>query len=340
MRTISEVFDEVNYILIKDYGVTFIENHKSISYTNHVFISSGVRYLEKEYNLAAKIESLIKDFLKKTEKVKDTDFPNSRDKYEKYFEYKNIRIKLTFSYYFPDDFYNITLSTIINKTLEEQFYNPELGVPIESIQKFDTGAIRSSLKESYSLISPIALKQVANISNRISFNNTHPIICLNEALRQKYFFLEGDKKTDRFAYSALCIMNAIKNKDQKKWVNNIILNDVAEEVRYDLLPFEGLKVLAERHTLGNTNYGMYNWEKGMDILSLQDHSIKHILKYMSGDRSDDHLAGALWGDLASIHSWIMWPKLNLLLRSEGCKLNQEIEDYLTEFWRKKDENKS
>lgn len=92
------------------------------------------------------------------------------------------------------------------------------------------------------------------------------------------------------------------------------------DVRYDLVSPVGLRRLAETYAEGAVKYGDFNWEKGMPIFDLLNHVIPHVYKYLSGDRSEDHLAHAAWGLFAAMHSEELWPHLNEgNLRLEGCK---------------------
>jgi hypothetical protein len=43
---------------------------------------------------------------------------------------------------------------------------------------------------------------------------------------------------------------------------------------------------------GAVRYGEDNWQKGIPIKDCLNHAIDHIYKYLSGDRTEDHLAHA------------------------------------------------
>lgn len=90
----------------------------------------------------------------------------------------------------------------------------------------------------------------------------------------------------------------------------------AESTRYDLITPIGLRRLAETCAEGAEKYGDYNWEKGMPISDLANHAIRHLYKFLEGDRSEDHLAHAAWNCLAACHSQEAWPELNSGLRPE------------------------
>ena len=92
------------------------------------------------------------------------------------------------------------------------------------------------------------------------------------------------------------------------------------EARYDLIPHEGIKDVAETCREGALRYSDFNWEKGMPAHDLINHAIRHVYAYLSGDRSEDHLPHAAWGLLAAIHSEQLWPHLNEgTLRGPGCE---------------------
>lgn len=93
----------------------------------------------------------------------------------------------------------------------------------------------------------------------------------------------------------------------------------AETTRYDLISPIGLAAVAETCAEGAMKYGDFNWEKGMPIHDLLNHGLRHIYLYLSGDRSEPHLAHAAWNLLSSIHSSKLWPHLNEgTLRGTGC----------------------
>jgi hypothetical protein len=73
--------------------------------------------------------------------------------------------------------------------------------------------------------------------------------------------------------------------------------------RYDLIPGVALRRLANRYRLGAKRFGDNNWKKGgADFVEdVPNHVIEHLFLWMSGDRSDDHLAAAAWGCFALMY---------------------------------------
>ena len=75
--------------------------------------------------------------------------------------------------------------------------------------------------------------------------------------------------------------------------------------RMDLLPMSGLIELSKHCEEGAKKYGEHNVDKGIPQHSLCDSAMRHLIKYMRGDKDENHLRAAAWN--------IMWA------------LNQEIE---------------
>lgn len=93
-----------------------------------------------------------------------------------------------------------------------------------------------------------------------------------------------------------------------------------DNVRYDLISPIGMAALARTYAEGAEKFGEFNWENGMPVTDLLNHAIAHLFKFLSGDRSEDHLGHAAWNVLGAVHSLEMWPHLNDdTLRGPGCE---------------------
>ena len=88
----------------------------------------------------------------------------------------------------------------------------------------------------------------------------------------------------------------------------------ANSTRYDLISPIGLRRIAETYKEGYDKYGAFNWEKGMPISDIMNHCIRHIYKFLEGDRTEDHLAHAAWNLIAAMHMQETHPELNHQLR--------------------------
>ncbi len=78
--------------------------------------------------------------------------------------------------------------------------------------------------------------------------------------------------------------------------------------RFDLVPLEGLKAVAEVAAYGATKYGVDNWKKGIPANSMLNHALRHVILFLSGDTTEDHLPHAAWRLLAAIDCLKMDPK--------------------------------
>jgi hypothetical protein len=107
--------------------------------------------------------------------------------------------------------------------------------------------------------------------------------------------------------------------EQVKYDTGAVRSGERECVRYDLITPIGLRRLAETYDEGSKKYSDYNWEKGMPISDLLNHAVAHIYAFLSGDKTEDHLAHAAWNLLSACHSQEKWPHLNQNLRQENCE---------------------
>jgi len=64
--------------------------------------------------------------------------------------------------------------------------------------------------------------------------------------------------------------------------------------RYDLLPVNAIHRLAQLYERGAIKYDARNWEKGIPVARMFDSALRHAFQALSGDRSEDHLAGAVF----------------------------------------------
>lgn len=72
--------------------------------------------------------------------------------------------------------------------------------------------------------------------------------------------------------------------------------------RYDLLSPYVMERDAKHMENGAVKYGDRNWEKGQPLSRYIDSAMRHIQKYMMGQRDEDHLAAARWNIGALMHT--------------------------------------
>lgn len=69
---------------------------------------------------------------------------------------------------------------------------------------------------------------------------------------------------------------------------------------YDCIPYHGINRVAIHYENGAKKYGIDNWVKGMPQRRFLNSAIRHLFRYLAGDRSEDHLSAAIWNCLAMI----------------------------------------
>lgn len=72
--------------------------------------------------------------------------------------------------------------------------------------------------------------------------------------------------------------------------------------RFDLLPVTALTRVAQHFENGALKYAERNWERGIPLHRFWDSGIRHAMKWLRGDRDEDHLAAAAWNFLCLIET--------------------------------------
>jgi len=70
--------------------------------------------------------------------------------------------------------------------------------------------------------------------------------------------------------------------------------------RFDLLPPYAITRLAIHFENGATKYGDGNYLKGQPTHRYMESALRHLFKYIDGDREEDHLSASAWNILALI----------------------------------------
>lgn len=108
----------------------------------------------------------------------------------------------------------------------------------------------------------------------------------------------------------------------------------SEQVRYDLLLSNdvAMRRLAETFAEGFKKYGPDNWKRGFPVSELWAHAFIHLIKWIAGDKTEDHLAHACWNFMA-----IMWQEENkpelqdFPLRPEFCNVAKPTTEVVGHF---------
>lgn len=86
-----------------------------------------------------------------------------------------------------------------------------------------------------------------------------------------------------------------KDSGQRQEFETGARRDIQEgKGRFDLIPAEPLTRLAQLYERGAVKYGEHNWSKGMPLSRYLDSAFRHLVNYLAGDRSEDHLIAVVW----------------------------------------------
>lgn len=75
------------------------------------------------------------------------------------------------------------------------------------------------------------------------------------------------------------------------------------------MPLLGLLGVLRIAGCGGTKYGRFNYMKGMPVHVTLNHVAIHLIKYLLGDRSEDHLSKVAWGAMVANQTAILQPEL-------------------------------
>lgn len=80
----------------------------------------------------------------------------------------------------------------------------------------------------------------------------------------------------------------------------------AGKPRFDLIPPDALRDLAQLYEIGSRKYADRNWEKGMNWGKIQSSLMNHYTKWAKGEDYDDetgihHMIAVMWNAIALYH---------------------------------------
>lgn len=70
--------------------------------------------------------------------------------------------------------------------------------------------------------------------------------------------------------------------------------------RYDLIPPEALRRLAQLYERGAAKYGDRNWEVGIPVSRCFSSALRHLMQALASEADEDHLAAVLFNVAAII----------------------------------------
>lgn len=204
----------------------------------------------------------------------------------------------------------------------------------EEVSEAGTGAVRSTdlAKERWELMSGSAIDELAAAMAR--FHDFSMEIFELVAKSRWYLgrFLGGNGM-DELGNGWACLNVALQKQDSEQgeyddWVVQTITRQMhpSNQVRYDLLPFHGLKHIATTNNEGSIKYGIHNWYHGFQVLDLCNHTDRHLAKWLNGCRKENHLGHCNWGFMTPMHMLKHRPDMCLMLLGSNWTLTEEIKE--------------
>ena len=92
--------------------------------------------------------------------------------------------------------------------------------------------------------------------------------------------------------------------------------------RYDLIPWDCMERVARHYQNGADKYGDHNWQKGMPSSRYFSSAMRHMVKYITGSRDEDHLAAVIWNVLAIMWNEVHKPEHHDITGEQYARLDQ------------------
>lgn len=86
--------------------------------------------------------------------------------------------------------------------------------------------------------------------------------------------------------------------------------------RFDLVPVESLRRLADLYARGAEKYSDNNWKKGQPYSRAYASLFRHMIAWREGDRSEDHMAAVAWNAFAIMYYEEKKPELDDLFKEK------------------------
>lgn len=115
----------------------------------------------------------------------------------------------------------------------------------------------------------------------------------------------------------------IKDSGDRTAFNTGAVRDMHEgKGRLDLLPCSAILELAKHCENGALKYGERNVDKGIPQHSFIDSGLRHLFKYLRGDKDENHLVAALWNIAWAVNQEAEMPEMqDIPRRMEEEKCN-------------------
>ena len=129
-------------------------------------------------------------------------------------------------------------------------------------------------------------------------------------------FFKDDEVVDCGCDNLACPKNTspsapiIKDSGERTKFSTGAVRDMhAGKGRMDLLPVSGIIELSKHCEAGAIKYGEHNVDKGIPQHSLIDSALRHLFKYLRGDKDENHLVAALWNIAWAVNQEVEKPEM-------------------------------
>lgn len=112
-----------------------------------------------------------------------------------------------------------------------------------------------------------------------------------------------------------------KDSGKRQSFSTGMVRDVQDgKPRFDLIPTEGLRRLADLYARGAEKYGDDNWKKGQPYSRAYASLFRHLIQWREGDRTEDHIAAVVFNAFALIYYEENLPEMNDLFKEKKDEL--------------------
>lgn len=105
-------------------------------------------------------------------------------------------------------------------------------------------------------------------------------------------------------------MGILDSGDRTKFNTGAVRDMHTGKGRMDLLPVTAIIELSKHCEAGALKYGERNVDKGIPQHSLIDSGLRHLFKYLRGDKDENHLVAAAWNIMWALEQDMYKPDLN------------------------------
>lgn len=98
--------------------------------------------------------------------------------------------------------------------------------------------------------------------------------------------------------------------ERQVFASGMVRDTQSGKPRFDLIPAEGLRRLADLYARGAEKYDDDNWKKGQPYSRAYASLFRHLIQWREGDRTEDHMAAVAWNAFALMYYEERKPELD------------------------------